>query len=302
MLPAMVAAQSLHEQIERQLDGCRAEVGVAVIIDSRDTVTVNNGSQYPMMSVVKLYQALHVADWLSRRGLSVDTMIHVGLEEMRPDTWSPMRDEYPDGEVGLTVDELLRYTLQQSDNNACDVLFDRTGGPAATDRYIRSLGITDFAIGATEDDMHTDASRCMNNRTTPLSAAVLMERFAGMCHVSNADAMPVVSVDVITDATANHKKTLSRIWQIMTGCRTGQNRLALPLNDTGAVIAHKTGTGDCNTQGHPTGINDVGHVILPDGHHYSIAVFIKESSVSIEDTEKIIAGISRTVYKHVSGL
>ena len=164
LIPLGSVAQSLQRQIENIIAGRDAEVGVAVIISGRDIVTVNNERRYPMMSVMKFHQSLYVADWLSRRGLPVDTMIHVGLEEMRPGTWSPMRDEYPDGEVGLTVAELLRYTLQQSDNNACDVLFDRTGGPAATDRYMRSLGIDGFSISATEDDMHTDVSRCMDNR------------------------------------------------------------------------------------------------------------------------------------------
>ena len=279
LIPLGSVAQSLQRQIENIIAGRDAEVGVAVIISGRDIVTVNNERRYPMMSVMKFHQSLYVADWLSRRGLAVDTMIHVGLEEMRPGTWSPMRDEYPDGEVGLTVAELLRYTLQQSDNNACDVLFDRTGGPAATDRYMRSLGIDGFSISATEDDMHTDVSRCMDNYTTPLAAAQLVERFVAM--------------------RDSRHGVLDYIWEMMTQCATGTGRLPAPFKGIPAVIAHKTGTGDRDSRGKLIGINDVGHVILPDGRHYSIAVFVNESSGDMASTEKIIADISGVVYEYV---
>lgn len=281
LLPVTAAAQTdtLHRRIETLLTGSRAEVGVAVIIEGRDTVTVNNSSRYPMMSVVKLHQAMHVADWLKANGLTPDTPIHVGLEEMRPGTWSPMRDEYPDGEVSLSVGELLGYTLKQSDNNACDVLFDRTGGPLATDRYVRSLGISDFAVGVTEADMHDNPARSADNNTTPLAAAMLIERIAAMRDGDN----PVFGM----------------IWRMMTECATGASRLPRPLRGTGAVIAHKTGTGFTDAAGHPSGVNDVGFVVLPDGRHYSIAVLIKTSEEDMEATERIIADVSRIVYDYM---
>ncbi len=45
-----VAKETLHQDIARIIEGKRARVGVAVIIDGKDTVTVNNGERYPMMS------------------------------------------------------------------------------------------------------------------------------------------------------------------------------------------------------------------------------------------------------------
>lgn len=282
LLPLSSIAQSsrLQQQIVSLLREHRAEVGVAVITGG-DTVTVNNDTHYPMASVMKFYQALAVADWLDGNGLPLDTMIHVGLEEMRPDTWSPMRDEYPDGEVGLTVRELLQYTLHQSDNNASDVLFDRAGGPVATDRYVRSLGISDFAVAATEAEMYDDHSRCAANWTSPLAAARLIDRFFYLKNERHG--------------------TFDAVWQIMTGCLTGAERLPLPLRDTRSVIAHKTGTGFTTAAGQPTAINDLGLVVLPDGRHYAIAVFVKESQENLAATESIIAAVSKVVYKYVNG-
>ena len=85
----------------------------------------------------------------------------------------------------------------------------------------------------------------------------------------------------------------------MTQCATGTGRLPAPFKGIPAVIAHKTGTGDRDSRGKLIGINDVGHVILPDGRHYSIAVFVNESSGDMASTEKIIADISGVVYEYV---
>ena len=47
-------------------------------------------------------------------------------------------------------------------------------------------------------------------------------------------------------------------------------------------------------------MNDVGFVYLPDGQSYTIAVFIKDSEESEAATARIIADISKTVYRHVT--
>ena len=41
----------------------------------------------------------------------------------------------------MSIADLLKYTLQQSDNNACDILFNYQGGPDAVNKYLHSLGI-----------------------------------------------------------------------------------------------------------------------------------------------------------------
>ena len=108
------------------------------------------------------------ADGCGQRGVSFDTLVHVRPDDLHPDTYSPLRDKYPDGNLSLSVGELLKYTLHLSDNNACDILFRVFGGPAATDEYLRSMGLRDFAIEVTEDDMHRNLADCYRNWTTPL--------------------------------------------------------------------------------------------------------------------------------------
>ena len=60
LCPALVVAQNspLETQLKKAIEGKKAEIGIAVIIDGQDTITVNNDIHYPMMSVFKFHQAL----------------------------------------------------------------------------------------------------------------------------------------------------------------------------------------------------------------------------------------------------
>lgn len=281
LMPSLLFARQnrLEAQLKQAVKDKKGEIGIAVIIDGKDTVTVNNEIHYPLMSVFKFHQALALADYMEKRKQPLETRLPIEKADLKPDTYSPLRDRYPQGGIEMSIADLLRYTLQQSDNNACDILFAYQGGPDAVNGYIRSLGIRECAITATEDEMHQDLDLCYRNWTTPLAAAELLEIF--------------------------HKKPLfgkaykDFIYRTMVECRTGQDRLVAPLLDKKAIVSHKTGTGDRNAEGRQIGCNDIGFVLLPDGRTYSIAVFVKDSEESNQANSKIIADISRIVYEYV---
>ena len=273
--------RDLKTQIREIIAGADARVGVAVIADG-DTLTVNGSPDYPLMSVMKLHQAVAVARILEERGLPLTTTVHIYVQDLKAGTWSPLRDARPGGGFDMSVAELLRYTLQQSDNNACDILFDRFAAPEHVDSIIRSMGFRDFRIAATEDEMHRDLKKCRENVSSPLSAADLMDRLA-------SGTLPL------------GKEYADFIRSTLLECRTGLNRLPLPLEGSGALIGHKTGTSDREADGRWTGINDVGFVLLPDGRSYTLAVFISDSALGMEENEKLIADISGAVYSELSG-
>jgi len=72
---------------------------------------------------MKFPQALYVADFLTRNNIELNTEVIVRKEELLQDTWSPMVKTF-EGEKAFTYSELLALSLQQSDNNACDILFE----------------------------------------------------------------------------------------------------------------------------------------------------------------------------------
>lgn len=275
------AEGNLKTQLREIIDGADARVGVAVIADG-DTLTINGSPDYPLMSVMKLHQAVAVARILEERGLPLTSTVHIYVQDLKAGTWSPLRDARPGGGFDMSVAELLRYTLQQSDNNACDILFDRFAAPEHVDSIIRSMGFRDFRIAATEDEMHRDLKKCRENVCSPLSAAELMDRLA-------SGTLPL------------GKEYADFIRSTLLECRTGLNRLPLPLEGSGALIGHKTGTSDREADGRWTGINDVGFVLLPDGRSYTLAVFISDSALGMEENEKLIADISGAVYSELSG-
>lgn len=179
LCPALVVAQNspLETQLKKAIEGKKAEIGIAVIIDGQDTITVNNDIHYPMMSVFKFHQALALADYMHHQKQPLKTRLLIKKSDLKPDTYSPLREIYPQGGIEMSIADLLKYTLQQSDNNACDILFNYQGGPDAVNKYLHSLGIRECAVIHTENDMHENLEFCYQNWTTPLAAAKLLEIF-----------------------------------------------------------------------------------------------------------------------------
>ena len=289
---------ALLERIASLADSMDARCGVAVIFDDGDTLSYTGGHSriggsasgrfpvaaspgecFPMASVFKFHQALAVCDRLMRSGVPLDTEVSVGKADLAENTWSPLRDEYPYG-GRFTYGELLAYTLQQSDNNVCDFLFRTVCDVSRTDSYIRSLGIDDFAIACDEETMHDDLSACYSNWTTPLAAAALLEKFYSV---------------------RDSSEYTGYVWKLMSDCRTGQNRIPGHISGKVSQIAHKTGTGDIDADDRIMAVNDIGVVLLPDGRHYSIAVFVSDAAAGMEECEEFIAKVSEAVYEYAVG-
>lgn len=250
------------------------EIGVAVIIDNTDTVTVNNKSIYPMMSVFKVHQALAVCNDFDHRGLSLDTFMTIRRDELNPDTWSPMLKEHSEPVMTLSVRDLLRYTLIWSDNNASNLMFERLVNVARTDSFIATLiPRSSFQIAYTEADMQKDHAKAYSNYTSPLGAAILINR-------------------LFTDSLVS-KENQSFIMNTLGECTTGKDRIAAPLlGMEGITIAHKTGSGYTTEDGILVAHNDVAYISLPDGTRYALAVFVKDFKGNESQASEAIARIS----------
>ena len=216
---------------------------------------INATSRFPMYSVMKFPQALYVADFLNRNDIDLNTEVIVRKDNLMQDTWSPMLNTFEDQRT-FTYSELLALSLQQSDNNACDILFERCGGPRAVDKYLQDLGFKDIRIQKTEKQMHDTPALSEQNWCTPQSMVALLEWFI---------------------AHHNDNEPLRYIWTLMAECQTGSNRLLAAVPNSAKVV-HKTGTGYPLPSGLPSGICDVGIIILDNGQQLPIAVFITNPS------------------------
>ena len=236
----------------------------ACMIRNDSVSGVNQNEHFALHSVMKFPQALYVADYLSRKGLALDDTIVVDKVDLMQDTWSPMLKRF-EGKKSFSYAELLELSLGQSDNNACELLFKHCGKPRAVEKYMRKLGFHDIRVRMTEEQMHKNPAKAIDNSSTPAEMVRLFEWFY------------------------HHKddnQYLAFIWKAMADCSTGLKRIpaAIPAD---ARIVHKTGTGFPSPEG-VQDMNDAGIILMPDGSHVIIAVF-----TTLSPSEAVIADIAR---------
>lgn len=280
-----VGAFAANDRLQRSLDSlaraCDARIGVAVVRGDTVVAEVRGRELFPMSSVFKLPLALTVLDSMQRSGMSLGDSVTLRREELREDTWSPMREHLALGRLSVTVGDLISYALVQSDNNAADALLSRFGGCAAVNRYLERIGVdaSEMRVCRTEAEMHADQASAAENCATPLASA--------------RQALNMVMRPIVGE----HFQTW--VAEQMRGCRTGENRLAKYLRGRVLMFGHKTGTGFVDAQGRQTGVNDVAFVVPYSGEPLGIAVYVTDAAMPLAEAEEIIVQVARLVVKNL---
>lgn len=265
----------LRSKINGIIEKANGLVGAAIInLETLDTLTFNDNHHYPMQSVFKFPLALAVLNEVDKGTFSLNQKIHLTKADLLPDTWSPIREKYPDGNVDITLSELITYTVSISDNNGCDILFKLVGGTERVNQFVHSLGISEMEITANEEEMHKDWDIQFENWTTPSAMGQLLYKF--------------VHGSILSSESKNF------LWNIMVNTVTGPRRIKGQLPD-GTIVAHKTGTSGIKN-GIAAATNDVGIITLPNGELFVIAVFVSNSPDDEDTREKIISGIAKAVW------
>lgn len=156
-------------------------------------------------------------------------------------------------------------------------MFERLVSVEETDSLITTvIPRSSFQITYTESEMSADHAKAYSNYTSPLGAAILMNRLFTDSLVSR-------------DKQDFIKKTLGE-------CETGKDRIVAPLlGKEGVTVAHKTGSG-YTENGILAAHNDVAYISLPNGTHYTLAIFVKDFKGDETQASKIAAKISAAVY------
>ncbi|WP_374043861.1 class A beta-lactamase [uncultured Fibrobacter sp.] len=280
--PANFQTQSLVESIAKIASNYPGEIGVVAIINNTDTIAVNNKPIYPMMSVFKMHQALALCHAFDLSGRSLDSSVTIQRDKLDSNTWSPMMKEHPERAISLTVKDLLRYSLAQSDNNASNLMFQKFVNTAQTDSFIASvIPRSSFQIAYTEEEMSADHDKAFANYTSPLGAAMLINR-------------------LFNDTLISPEKQ-NFIATALQECLTGKDRIVAPLQDKeGVSIAHKTSSGYTNAKGVLAAHNDVAYIRLPNNVHYALAVFVTNFKGNETQAAQAIARISSEIYAHLA--
>jgi beta-lactamase class A len=266
------SSSNLKANWEAAAVAAQGRVGAAaILLEGGDVTAVHGTEHFPMQSVYKLPIGMFVLHQIDLGKLKLDQKVKVEPRDfVTGRQHSPIRDKHPKG-VELTVQELLRYMVSESDGSACDVLLKLIGGPDVVTKYLRELGITDMVVANTERELGEDGQAQYRNWATPESAVALLRM------VQDGPALPAPSRTLLLD--------------FMTTSPTGPKRIK-GLLPAGVQVAHKTGSSG-RVDGFTRALNDIGIITLPDGRHLAIAVFVSDSKVEEAKLESIIAQIGR---------
>lgn len=267
----------LRQELENIIATKNATIGISIKnIETKDTLSINGTLNAPLMSIFKFHIALATLNLVDKGKLSLKQKIFIKKEELHENTWSPIRDEYPNGNMYLTLDQLLRYTVSHSDNNGCDILLKLIGGTETVQLFINKQGIKDFTIKVNEREMQTWESFYINS-TTPLATTEILEIFY--------------------KGQVLKKKTTKYLYQIMVDCSRGITWMKAGLPE-GTELAHRTGISDRNENNLRAAMNDVGIFKIPNGNHIILSVYLKNITEEREVTEKTIADIAKATWNY----
>jgi len=269
-------SDSFRTQLLDYVKARNLHIGIGIsCFENKDTLSVNGNEHYSLMSVCKFPQAITLLHLQDEGKLARNAMVHITQEDFKQPTMSSLQKDHPHIPFDMTIPEAFSYSIGQSDNVSSNVIFALEGGPAAVQDYIRSLGIAE--IGVATDYWHMKNDSVLKNWITPVAAVTLLDKFFNQ--------------KILSDSSK------AILWNAMVTATNGKNRLP-GLLPAGSIIGHKTGTSGRDGTNTTTAFNDIGIMVLPNGKHVAVAVFIANTRLSDDDNAKVIAEIGKMVWDH----
>jgi beta-lactamase class A len=264
----------LRKQIEQIASVAKGRVGVAAeVLETGESVSLKLREHFPMQSVYKLPIGMAVLAQVDNGKLTLDQMVRVEKSDfVHSGQRSPIRDQNPKG-VELSLRELLRYAVSESDGTASDVLLRLVSVDTVT-KYLNELGINEMIVANSEKEIGQNWETQYRNWVSPAASVQLLRSLHERRGIS--------------------EQSQQLLYKFMIETPTFPNRLKGLLPKT-AIVAHKTGSSGSNN-GITAATNDIGLVTLPNGHHLAIAVYVSDSPADPETRAKVIAEIAKAVW------
>lgn len=265
----------LQKQLEQIASAAKGKVGVAaVVLETGESVSLNPHDHFPMQSVYKLPIGMAVMKQVDDGKIKLEQKVSVTKSDfVRRGQHSPIREKNPNG-VEMSVSELLRYAISESDGTASDVLMKLAGGPGAVQSYLSQLKITDMIVLSTEKEIGQDWQTQYRDWASPEGAVSLLR--------------------ALHERQGLSEPSQAFLLKCLIESRPGAKRLKGQL-PAGTVVAHKTGTSGTQ-KGITAATNDIGIITLPNGKHLAIAVFVSDSPADEATREGVIAGVAKAVW------
>ncbi|MEZ5959207.1 MAG: class A beta-lactamase [Hyphomonadaceae bacterium] len=176
----------------------------------------------------------------------------------------------------MTVEELARAAVVQSDNGAANLLMAGAGGPEGLTRFLQSNGDADTRLDRIEPELNQNLPGDERDTTTPSAMVNTMNRF------------------LLSDAVLN-QSSRERLISWLVECETGLDRLrgGLPADWR---AGDKTGTSDSEHNA----TTDVAIAWPPGRAPIIIACFLSDSTIDFAERKAAHAEIARYTVEGMS--
>jgi len=200
--------------------------------------------RFAMCSTFKGYAAAAVLTRVDGGLLALTDTVTIAPSELV--TYSPVTE--PRVGQPMTLAELCRAAVQQSDNSAANALLRVLGGPPAVTEFARSIGDDETRLDRWETALNSAVPGDLRDTSTPLALG--------------SGYRALLTGEALTESSRN---TL-RDWMVAN--ETSSMRAGLP----GWSTADKTGSGDFGTA------NDVGIAYGPQGQQLLLSIMTRSAS------------------------
>jgi beta-lactamase class A len=221
---------------------------------------------FVMCSTFKASLAACVLSRVDRGEDDLEKLVRYSATDVQ-DFWAPVaRENLARG--SLSVKQLCRAAVEQSDNACANLLLSRVGGPRALTAFWREIGDHVSRLDDSEPLLNRTPAGGLRNTTTPAAMANTLHRL------------------VLGRILSEPSRTTFTEW--LVGCQTGANRLRAGL-PASWVIGDKTGSNGKDAAG------DIAVAWPKPDMPIVISVYTRAGSPSPQQLDSAFAGIGRFV-------
>lgn len=248
-------------------NGGGGHIGVyAENIQTRAKLAWRADERFVMCSTFKASLAACVLLRVDRGQDDLDKLIHYDAADLQ-DFYAPVAKENL-AKGFLSVREMCKGAVEQSDNTCANLLLARIGGPPAMTAFWRNLGDHVSRLDDSEPILNTTPLGGIRDTTTPAAMALTLRR--------------LVLGRILSDTS---RATFTE-W--LVGCQTGANRLRAGL-PADWVIGDKTGNNGQDAAG------DIAIVWPRPDVPIVICAYTRGGSPAPQQIEAVFAGIGKFI-------
>jgi beta-lactamase class A len=313
----------LNKQIIGIEKNSNSIIGITAIhIEKNKVISHNSNKRFFMASTIKLPIAMAFLHRVDQRKDSLERRVQLDSHNSVPGSGS-LYHQFEKKRMSLSLQQVLKHMLVNSDNSASDTLLKVVNGPHYVTQHMYALGFKNIFVSRSilemlMDTNHVDHALLKTHRPvfswkqlfnkTPLDQkARAWTRFQDDIRDTTTPSEMAKLLVKLYKKEALSESSTKLLMDIMTQCRTGRSRIKGMLPG-GVKVAHKTGTwgiDEARYIRYPAAkklyrfVSDVGIITLPHNKgHIAIAVYVKSKAVSDYTRSRAIALASKAIYDH----